>query len=1389
MQIGQLIQFLVIICLFTYPINVGSSLFEDSCPVITTNETPDEITDMDYPPFGGEFGGFIENKGQFPDDKVSYYLSFSAGGIAFLEDAVILNKQEELDIPYTSNVDVITGSHGTQDPDDDFGSSPAAQGCNVQLTFPGGQISTPIGLNPIPGKFNFITGSQEEWATDVTSYSTIQYEDLFTNIDLVYTSTYDGIKSEFIVRPGGDINDIQVMVEGHIALSTHRNDLTIRTVAGDFVETGLDIYYADDTDEKIDGAFEIIDGDRYGFSIGEYQRSRTVIIDPLIYSTYFGGSENDNPSTVRIDDENNVYFSGHSRSTDFPTTPGSYNRVHTGDYDTFITKMNETGKKMLFSTFVGGTGYSTCHSLSIDDDHNVYFGGSTNSSDLPTTQDALRPDYCGGYWDGYITVLNSTGSGLVYSTFIGGSQKDRVIDIALGIDGSIFATGTTNSTDYHVTKDTYQDEFGGGFADVYYLKMNTSTFSLEFSSYLGASLEETVTSIRVDDNLNLFISGSTYSNDFPTSPNAYDDSFGGFFDSFVTSVSSNGSVLRFSTFLGGTDADLPREMVLDNDGNVILVGTTGSANFPTTSGVYQRTFKGTHDTFISKLSSNGNSLLTSTLFGTASTDFLIGTTLVVDENDFITIGGYSNAADVPTTEHASQKNSGGGTDSFVSRFNPSLSKLMHSTYLGGSEHDTINSIALIDPYTAWLLGDTRSSNFPVTNDAFRRTYQGGNRDAFLARMVVDIGIPVAKAGPDIQIDQHETVKFNGSGSSDNVAIINWSWVMAYDGDELRFYGPSSEFTFDIVGVYKVNLTVRDNLGYSDFDLMTVTVIDITLPIADAGLDISVSQYTEVDFDGTGSSDNVKVIEWLWNFTYQGEDQILIGPTPSFLFDDAGLYIVQLTVTDEIGLWGNDTLNVSVRDITAPKASIGPISIIDEHETVTFNGSLSSDNVGIANWTWTFVYDNSQIVRYGEWATFQFDIPGTYMVELIVRDHAGNLASDMVMVEVRDMTPPNADAGPDFEIPLGTTAFLNGTRSSDNLRIQEWTWTFEYESDDVTLEGEVVEYFFFKPGTYEIILNVTDRAGHFALDELVLTVMDVTPPEANAGIDKTIDQHQQVEFFGQSSSDNYGIAFYFWSFQYRDETITLNGPSALFVFDDAGVYNVSLEVLDHDGNSDIDYLLITVMDITSPFAIGGEDRTVDQGVLVELDASGSSDNVGITFWQWSFVYNGSKRLIDEQVGLFTFDIPGLYTLELSINDASGNWNSTSVELRVLDTFAPVPPTLKNRDVKLGEKVRFDASSASDNVGIVKWMWTFEEDGKTVTLEGQQTDRTFDISGEYEITLVVEDAEGNQGTTTFNVNFEESGSILIIVAIIIIIVLAVSLIIIKTRFTIGQGNSKQ
>jgi len=436
-----------------------------------------------------------------------------------------------------------------------------------------------------------------------------------------------------------------------------------------------------------------------------------------------------------------------------------------------------------------------------------------------------------------------------------------------------------------------------------------------------------------------------------------------------------------------------------------------------------------------------------------------------------------------------------------------------------------------------------------------------------------------------------------------------------------------------------------------------------------------------------------------------------------------------------------------------------------------------------------MYDSSHIELFGEWATFQFDIPGTYMVELIVRDHDGNSASDVVMVSVRDITPPIADAGPDLEIPLGTTAYLNGTRSSDNLRIEEWTWTFEDENDEVTLQGELVEYFFFKPGTYVITLNVTDMAGHFGLDGIVVTVLDITPPRADAGTDKTIDQHQQVELDGLRSSDNHGIVEYTWSFQYREGIITLSGPTSVFTFDDAGVYNVSLEVLDDDGNNDVDHVLITVWDITPPSAIGGEDRTVDQGTLVELDGSRSSDNVGITHWQWSFVYDGSDVLIDEGIGQFTFEIPGSYTLELSLNDASGNWNSTTVELNVLDTLAPVPPTLKNRDVKLGEKVRFDASSASDNVGIVNWIWTFEEDGKTITLEGQQPDHTFDISGEYEVTLMLEDAEGNQGSTTFHVSVEDSSPWLYIIVIIIALVLSIAILFIfKRRSAPDRGDSE-
>ncbi len=526
--------------------------------------------------------------------------------------------------------------------------------------------------------------------------------------------------------------------------------------------------------------------------------------------------------------------------------------------------------------------------------------------------------------------------------------------------------------------------------------------------------------------------------------------------------------------------------------------------------------------------------------------------------------------------------------------------------------------------------------------------------------------PKPDAGPDqvvyLDANGRAEVTFNGSASYDDIGILSFVWSFDYNGSSVKLYGEKVEFIFTVQGVYHVTLNITDAVGKRDADTMNVTVLDMTSPLADAGPDLAIDEGTLVTFDGSGSSDNVGIVNWTWTFN-DGDPVTLHGPRPSHLFDAPGVFIVTLEVTDAAGHRATDTVTITVNDITPPSADAGSDHVVNEGTLVTFDGSGSSDNVGIVNWTWTFT-DGDPFTLHGPRPTHLFDAPGVFVVTLEVTDAAGHRAMDTVTVTVKDITRPSTDAGPDQTVAEGTEVTFDGSGSSDNVGIVNWTWTF-IDGDPVTLHGPRPTHLFDAPGVFVVTLEVADAAGHRATDNVTVTVNDITPPSADAGPDQTVDEAALVTLDGSGSFDNVDIANYTWTFTDEDP-VTLYGVSPSHRFDDPGVFMVRLSVTDAAGNRHEDTLTITVRDITPPVAVAGDDRSIPVGTTIRLDGSNSTDNVGIDLYTWTLTYGGEPRSLDGAEVNFIFDMAGAYEVVLTITDVAGNTGEDEVVITVVAT---------------------------------------------------------------------------------------------------------------------------
>lgn len=321
----------------------------------------------------------------------------------------------------------------------------------------------------------------------------------------------------------------------------------------------------------------------------------------LIYSTYLGGNDFDAGSSILVDNANNVYVTGGTSSANFPVTAGVFQPVFGGSQDAFVTKINAMGTALIYSTYLGGSGSESGVDIKIDNGGNAYVTGLTTSADFPTTAGAFQTVFGGGTFDIFVTKINPTATGLVYSTYIGGNMSDRGFSIAIDTTGNAYVTGETDSLNFPTTPGAFQPAFSGGIVDAFVTKLNAAGSALIYSTYLGGSDTDIGNGIAVDSGGSAYVAGPTCSPNFPTTKGAFQRNLAGSNDLFITRLNAQGTGLIYSTYLGGTDSESGGRIAIDNKGNAYVTGRTFSSNFPVTEGAFQTMLAGQSDVFVSKI--------------------------------------------------------------------------------------------------------------------------------------------------------------------------------------------------------------------------------------------------------------------------------------------------------------------------------------------------------------------------------------------------------------------------------------------------------------------------------------------------------------------------------------------------------------------------------------------------------------------------------------------------------------------------------------------------------------------------------------------------------------------------------------------------------------------
>lgn len=558
------------------------------------------------------------------------------------------------------------------------------------------------------GRTNYLVGSDSsQWHTDVANYGRVEYQDVYSGIDIVYYGNQRRLEYDFLVAPGVDPNVIQLAFDGvqNMELDSGSN-LILHTAGGDLVKDAPVIY------QEIDGARSsiagryLLDDGQVSFEVGAYDHALPLVIDPILsYSTYLGGRTGDDGYSIAVDSMGNAYIIGDTVSTNFPTNNSLQPRLGSQQqYDAFVAKLNPAGTALVYSTYLGGNGFDRGEGIAVDAAGNAFVTGETNSSNFPTTGNAFQTSYGGGsFRNAFMAKLNASGSALLYSTYLGGTATDSGHAITLDGSGNAYVTGETMSANFP-TKNALQAAkiSPSGSADAFVAKIDPALVgaaSLVYSTYLDGSNFSVGLGIVVDGLSNAYVTGYTGSGNFPTTSGAYQTIYAGGDDCFVTKIISAGSALVFSTYLGGSGSENqtanPRAggIAVNAFGNAYVTGNTNSINFPTSHDAFQQVFGGgQYDAFVVELNPAGSTFVYSTYLGGNLMEQVFGIALDGSGNAYVT--GTTTSANFPTKNPLQPKYGGGGYDAFVTKISPTPTQLATSSARAMSQGTTATPLTL-----------------------------------------------------------------------------------------------------------------------------------------------------------------------------------------------------------------------------------------------------------------------------------------------------------------------------------------------------------------------------------------------------------------------------------------------------------------------------------------------------------------------------------------------------------------------------------------------------------------------------------------------------------------------------------------------------------------------
>lgn len=713
------------------------------------------------------------------------------------------------------------------------------------------------GEKRLPGTVNYFIGSdREKWHTGLPTFASLRYTNVYPGTDLIYYGSRGNLEFDFQLSPGADPSQIQMRFEGVQSLGIDCEGDLIVTANDGHISFQKPVIYQPEEDGRKDlvaGSFKILEKNKVGFVLARYDRTRPLIIDPILnYSTYIGGYAE--ATSIAVDQSGEAYVAGWTE-LNFPTAPGSFQSGSQCSADNtcaFVAKFNSTGTALLYSAILGGSAHDTANGIVLDASGDAFVVGGTNSIDFPVTTGAFQTKNkqtiaTDNYrLTGFVTELNSTGSSLLYSTYLGGSTSAAVNQVAIDASGNAYLTGTTQDTDFPTTPGAYRTnavtKASGYYNSAFIAKLNPAGTALVYSTYLGGSQWDTGLAIAVDSAGEAYVGGSTNSSDFPVTPGAIQSAreASNRQAGFVTRLNASGSALVYSTYLGGNVLDNLNAIAVNSKGNAYATGSTNSADFPITAGAFQSKL-GTssfdypqQNAFVSELNSTGTALLYSSFLGggiSLGANAGLGdqaNAISVDAQGMVYLTGMACTGDFPVTAGAFEAQNLDGETSgectaFLTKMNPAPNTpLIYSTFIGGTGNEDNydwpygeegNGLAIDPSGNIFIAGLTYSVDFPATSGVIKTAFDGQSEKAFVTEFngseMKTLPIPtVTLTSSTSSALFGQPVTFTAtvqpaSGSSTPTGFVGFNFFDAEPSDSYGAgvgFGPWTEVALDGAGV-------------------------------------------------------------------------------------------------------------------------------------------------------------------------------------------------------------------------------------------------------------------------------------------------------------------------------------------------------------------------------------------------------------------------------------------------------------------------------------------------------------------------------------------------------------------------------------------------------------